>query len=103
MYIDPLRKVSRAIDTQAHSDHARPGMGNYLCESSGVEMLKLRLGKGISVQGLAYGETIFMNEVAVQVPELEHEILERWIIENTQEKFGPVHRISRRRCLHWIA
>ena len=53
VYIDPLRKVSKAIVTHAHSDHARPGMGHYLCESSGVEMLKLRLGKGISVQGWA--------------------------------------------------
>ena len=65
VYIDPLRKVSRAIVTHAHSDHARPGMGHYLCHSSGVEILKLRLGKGISVQGLAYGETIFMNGVEI--------------------------------------
>ena len=65
VYIDPLRKVSRAIVTHAHSDHARPGMGHYLCESSGVEILKLRLGKGISVQGLAYGETIHMNGVEI--------------------------------------
>ncbi len=35
VYIDPLRKVSRAIVPHAHSDHARPGMGHYLCESSG--------------------------------------------------------------------
>ena len=30
MYIDPLRKVPKAIVTHAHSDHARPGMGDYL-------------------------------------------------------------------------
>jgi len=65
VYIDPLRKVSKAIVTHAHSDHARPGMGHYLCESSGVEIMKLRLGKGISLQGLAYGETIFMNGVEI--------------------------------------
>jgi hypothetical protein len=40
-------------------------MGHYLCESSGVGILKLRLGKGISVQGLAYGETIFRNGVEI--------------------------------------
>jgi hypothetical protein len=33
------------------------------------------------------------TKVAVQVPEPDYEILERWIIENTQEKFGPVHRL----------
>jgi putative mRNA 3-end processing factor len=67
VYIDPLRKVPKAIVTHAHSDHARPGMGQYLCESSGVEIMKLRLGKGISVQGLAYGETIFMNGVEISL------------------------------------
>jgi len=65
VYIDPLRKVPRAIVTHAHSDHARPGMGSYLCEWSGVEIMKLRLGKGISIQGLAYGESIFMNGVEI--------------------------------------
>jgi putative mRNA 3-end processing factor len=67
VYIDPLRKVAKAIVTHAHSDHARPGMGHYLCESSGVEIMKLRLGNGISVQGLAYGETIFMNGVEISL------------------------------------
>jgi len=67
VYIDPMRKVAKAIVTHAHSDHARSGMGHYLCESSGVEIMKLRLGKGISVQGLAYGETIFMNGVEISL------------------------------------
>jgi hypothetical protein len=44
--------------------------------------------------GIASGESwLTFTKVAVQVPELEYEILERWIIENTQEKFGPVHRL----------
>ena len=44
--------------------------------------------------GIASGESwVTFTKVAVQVPELEYEILERWIIENTQEKFGPVHRL----------
>jgi hypothetical protein len=44
--------------------------------------------------GIASEESwVTFTKVAVQVPELEYEILERWIIENTQEKFGPVHRI----------
>jgi hypothetical protein len=44
--------------------------------------------------GIATGESwVTFTKVAVQVPELEYKILERWIIENTQEKFGPVHRI----------
>ena len=44
--------------------------------------------------GIASGESWFtFTKVAVQLPELEYEILERWIMENTQEKFGPVHRL----------
>jgi DNA ligase 1 len=44
--------------------------------------------------GIASGESwVTFTKVAVHIPELEFEILERWIIENTQEKFGPVHRV----------
>jgi hypothetical protein len=44
--------------------------------------------------GIASGESwVTFTKVAVQLPELEYTILERWIIENTQEKFGPVHRL----------
>lgn len=47
--------------------------------------------------GIASGETwVTFTKVAVQLSELEFEILERWIIENTQEKFGPVHRLPAR-------
>ena len=42
--------------------------------------------------GIASGES-WVTFTKVAVPELEYEILERWIIENTQEKFGPVHRL----------
>ena len=65
LYIDPLRKVSKALVTHAHSDHARPGMGHYLCHSHSVGILKLRLGQRISVQSLSYGESIWMNGVEV--------------------------------------
>ena len=42
--------------------------------------------------GIASGESwVTFTKVAVLFSELEYEILERWIVENTQEKFGPVH------------
>ena len=28
-YVDPWRKVRRAVITHGHGDHARPGMGHY--------------------------------------------------------------------------
>ena len=67
LYIDPLRKVSKALVTHAHSDHARPGMAHYLCHTDGIGVLKLRLGRNISVQGLGYGEVVVMNGVEVSL------------------------------------
>jgi hypothetical protein len=44
--------------------------------------------------GITSGETwVTFTKVAVQLSDIESENLEKWIIENTQEKFGPVHRI----------
>lgn len=65
LYIDPLRKVNKALVTHAHSDHARPGMQHYLCHTDSENILRLRLGQRISVQTLAYSETISMNGVEV--------------------------------------
>jgi putative mRNA 3-end processing factor len=65
LYIDPLRKVPKALVTHAHSDHARPGMQQYLCHTDSVNVLRLRLGQRISVQAMAYGESIFLNGVEV--------------------------------------
>lgn len=67
LYIDPLRKVARAVVTHAHSDHARPGMGQYLCHTDGVGVLKLRLGRNIAVRGVGYGEVVVMNGVEVSL------------------------------------
>ena len=65
LYIDPLRKVNKALVTHAHSDHARPGMQHYLCHTDSENILRLRLGQRIAVQTLAYGETISMDGVEV--------------------------------------
>ncbi|MEY5036400.1 MAG: hypothetical protein RLZZ110_1417, partial [Bacteroidota bacterium] len=42
LYIDPLRKVNKALVTHAHSDHARPGMQHYLCHTDSENILRLR-------------------------------------------------------------
>lgn len=66
-YIDPWKPVKRAIITHAHSDHARRGMGAYLCHSDSSNLLKLRLGSDISVQTLPYGKTIAMGGVEISL------------------------------------
>jgi hypothetical protein len=56
--------------------------------------IKGRTGFTQFTMGIASGESfVTFTKVAVQLPDSESEILEKWIIENTQRKFGPVHRI----------
>jgi putative mRNA 3-end processing factor len=55
-FIDPLKTVPRAVITHGHSDHARPGMGAYLCHHDSIPILRHRFrGRGI-FDGLHYGE-----------------------------------------------
>lgn len=63
IYIDPLRKVEQAIITHAHADHARPGMGKYICHPYTAAVLKYRLGKKIKVECHDYGEVFRINGV----------------------------------------
>ncbi|MGJ8544915.1 MAG: ligase-associated DNA damage response exonuclease [Sulfitobacter sp.] len=54
-YIDPWRKVDRALITHGHADHARPGMGRYLATHAALPVIRHRLGD-ITAEGIAYGE-----------------------------------------------
>lgn len=63
VYIDPWRKVDRAIITHAHSDHARSGMKHYLCHTLTAPLLQARLSSGISVETKEYGEPFIINGV----------------------------------------
>lgn len=64
-YIDPWRRVERAVITHAHADHARTGMGHYLAQAQNEAIMRLRLGKQIQFQGLAFGESLNINGVKV--------------------------------------
>ncbi|PJC98538.1 DNA ligase-associated DEXH box helicase [Janthinobacterium sp. BJB1] len=70
-YIDPWRPVERAIITHAHADHARAGHRHYLCAADGAQVLRARLG-AVSIQGLAYGETIEHHGVQVSLHPAGH-------------------------------
>src|SRR5688500_7804455 len=71
-YIDPHRRVDLAVITHAHSDHARKGSQHYICVKSGIQLLQTRLGKKISVQGLAYGEKLRLGEVTISLHSAGH-------------------------------
>lgn len=66
-YIDPHRPVARALITHGHSDHARAGSQTYIAERSGLSILRHRLGDDAHarLQGVAYGETLFLGETRV--------------------------------------
>ena len=55
-HIDPARPVPRALLTHGHSDHARPGMGSYLCTDIAAPVIRHRLGQ-VRLETIRYGET----------------------------------------------
>ena len=72
VYIDPWQPVEKAIITHGHSDHARFGHKVYLCHTFSKPILQLRLGSDITVQTLAYNETISINGVKISLHPAGH-------------------------------
>lgn len=71
-HVDPWRRVPRAVITHGHGDHARPGMGHYWTERSGVPILRKRLGMYAPIDGVPYGETIDFGPVKVSLHSAGH-------------------------------
>ncbi len=71
-YIDPWEPVERAIVTHGHSDHARWGMGRYLCHSHTAPILRLRLGSDLAIQELEYGNAVSVNGVRISLHPAGH-------------------------------
>ena len=70
-FVDPWRPVARAVVTHAHADHARRGHGAYLASAPSAGVLRARLGD-ISLQTLAYGETVCWNGVTLSLHPAGH-------------------------------
>lgn len=64
-YIDPWRPVDFAVITHGHGDHARWGMGKYLCHHFTKPVLHSRIGTDIECQSVEYGEELSINGVKV--------------------------------------
>ena len=71
-YVDPWRRVSRAVITHAHADHARAGSDRYLCAAPGKTVLRTRLGGGAAIDTLRYGERLSINGVQVSLHPAGH-------------------------------
>ena len=62
VYIDPWRKVDKALITHAHADHSRWGNKQYIATKPSLPVMKHRLGE-INALGVDYGESILINGV----------------------------------------
>ena len=71
-YIDPPEPVDRAVITHAHADHARPGCGSYLSTAASGPILKHRLGDGINLRTLEYGETLSLSGLHISLHPAGH-------------------------------
>ena len=63
-FIDPWRRVDRALITHGHADHARSGMRRYLATEGTAPVMRHRLGD-IALETLSYGETRQINAATV--------------------------------------
>src|SRR5690606_628811 len=72
MYIDPWLPVENAVITHGHSDHARWGIGRYLCHPHTAAILRLRLGAATAIQSLEYGEAVTVNGVRISLHPAGH-------------------------------
>lgn len=71
-YIDPSRAVDHAVVTHAHSDHARRGSKRYYCTKSGIDLLRCRIGKSISVSSFDFGEVFYIGGVRISLHPAGH-------------------------------
>ena len=71
-YIDPWRPVDRAVVTHAHSDHARWGMGRYLCSREGAGVLRRRVGWDAAIDAVEYRETLRIGDSQVSLHPAGH-------------------------------
>lgn len=63
VYLDPWRKVDKAIISHGHADHSRWGMKSYITHNSNIPIIKHRLGEDITVAGYDFDESFTINGV----------------------------------------
>jgi putative mRNA 3-end processing factor len=71
-YIDPLKRVPLAVVTHAHSDHARSGMGAYVCSGSGEAILRERVGRKAGMTAIPFGKRVRIGKVLLSLHPAGH-------------------------------
>ena len=96
IHIDPWRAIDRAIITHAHADHARPGSKTYLCTPESEPILRIRLGKDISIQTLPYNQPLLHNDIRITLHPAGHVLGSAQVL---LEPTGPHARTHRSCCI----
>jgi putative mRNA 3-end processing factor len=72
-FIDPVRRVDRAVVTHGHGDHARPGNAHVLATPATLAIMRQRYGEAAgTLQALPYGETLELGEVRLRLAPAGH-------------------------------
>lgn len=71
VYLDPWKKVKKAVVTHAHADHAKWGMGEYLAHPHTIAFMRKRIGP-IKTQALDYGQPLTINGVKISLHPAGH-------------------------------
>lgn len=93
--IDPMAAVEHAVITHAHADHARRGSLNYYTPHSGVDLLKVRIGKNAKVHGFEFGEKFVLGNIELSFHPAGHilgsaQVRMQKVTTGTREPYGEV-------------
>ena len=71
-YIDPVKRVTRAVITHAHGDHVKNGCARYWTATPGYKLLRARLGAGMQVKPQDYGQVSELGGARVSLHPAGH-------------------------------
>ena len=71
-YIDPVKRVTRAVITHAHGDHVKNGCARYWTATPGYKLLRARLGAGMQVKPQDYGQVFELGGARVSLHPAGH-------------------------------
>lgn len=73
-WVDPTRRVDRAVITHGHADHARPGNHSVLATPETIAIMQDRYGEraGAVLEGARYGQSVTQGDVTVTLRPAGH-------------------------------